>query len=142
MLLKQKEEEISQKIAYIDELTRKSREEYAELVKTNELLKKEQEYSQSLLEGIEYRDGRINQLLKESNEMQVRLNQQEIDFEKKEEIIKCQLEEIQEKDKIIKIQLEDIQKKENLINDQQKEMESMEKYSIILQLRKALKRSN
>ena len=74
--------------------------------------------------------------------MQVRLNQQEIDFEKKEEIIKCQLEEIQEKDKIIKIQLEDIQKKENLINDQQKEMESMEKYSIILQLRKALKRSN
>ena len=33
-------------------------------------------------------------------------------------------------------------KKENLINDQQKEMESMEKYSIILQLRKALKRSN
>ena len=140
--IKQKEEEISQKIAYIDELTRKSREEYAELVKTNELLKKEQEYSQSLLEGIEYRDGRINQLLKESNEMQVRLNQQEIDFEKKEEIIKCQLEEIQEKDKIIKIQLEDIQKKENLINDQQKEMESMEKYSIILQLRKSLKRSN
>ena len=39
--IKQKEEEISQKIAYIDELTRKSREEYAELVKTNELLKKE-----------------------------------------------------------------------------------------------------
>ena len=31
-------------------------------MKTNELLKKEQEYSKSLLEGIKFRDDRINEL--------------------------------------------------------------------------------
>ena len=43
-------------------LVKKCQEEYEELVKTNELLKKEQEYSKSLLDGIGFRDGRIKEL--------------------------------------------------------------------------------